>query len=190
MALLDSARRRLDSGSHRAPPGADGSAPHDLPDGAAALRRRRDELVAHVAELHWDLGGLTYEMAIRDHFRLDVLVAKAAELQERDAELGELERVLSLQDNAGAGQCPNCGALRSRGAVYCWQCGHALMERASAGAASTLGGASGGDLATAVGAHGGAPAAAAGARGGDVAAAAGASGAADSTNGGASSSQP
>lgn len=100
-----------------------------VPDGSATLRRRRDELVAHVAELHWDLGGLTYEMAIRDHFRLDVLVSKAAELQERDAELGELERVLSLQENAGAGQCSNCGALRSRGAVYCWQCGTALMER-------------------------------------------------------------
>ncbi len=168
MALLASARRRLDSGSR------DGSAPYDLHDGAAPLRRRRDELVAHVAELHWDLGGLTYEMAIRDHFRLDVLVAKAAELQERDAELGELERVLSLQDNAGAGQCSSCGALRSRGAVYCWQCGHALMEHTSAGAARTLD-ANGRDLA---------------ASGGDVAAAAGASEAAGSTNGGASSSQP
>ncbi len=167
MALLDSARRRLDFGSHRPQPGADGSAPPDLHDGAAPLRRRRDELVAHVAELHWDLGGLTYEMAIRDHFRLDVLVAKAAELQERDAELGELERVLSLQDNAGAGQCPSCGALRSRGAVYCWQCGHALMEHATAAAAGTLGGANGGDLA----------------------APAGASGAAGSTNGGAPSTQ-
>ncbi len=69
-------------------------------------------------------------MAIRDHFRLDVLVRKASELQERDAELGELERVLSLRENAGAGQCPNCAAVRSRGAVYCWQCGHTLMERA------------------------------------------------------------
>jgi hypothetical protein len=109
-----------------------------VPDGSATLRRRRDELVAHVAELHWDLGGLAYEMAIRDHFRLDVLVSKAAELQERDAELGELERVLSMQDSAGAGQCSSCGALRSRGAVYCWQCGTALMERTpSASAASS-----------------------------------------------------
>lgn len=98
-------------------------------DGEAALRRRRDELVARVAELHWDLGGLAYEMAIRDHFRLDVLVTKAAELQERDAELGELERVLSLHEHAGAGQCPGCGAVHSRGAAYCWQCGQALMER-------------------------------------------------------------
>ncbi|HWX44889.1 MAG TPA: zinc ribbon domain-containing protein [Solirubrobacteraceae bacterium] len=105
--------------------------PHAVPDeGSASLRRKREDLVAQVAELHWDLGGLAYEMAIRDHFRLDVLVRKAAELQERDAELGELERVLSLQENAGAGECSSCGALRSRGAAYCWQCGTALMDRA------------------------------------------------------------
>lgn len=62
------------------------------------LHRRRAELVEHVAELHWDLGGLTYEMAIRDHFRLDVLVRRAAILQEREAELAEIDRLL------GAGQ--------------------------------------------------------------------------------------
>jgi hypothetical protein len=60
------------------------------------LRRRRDALAEQVRELHWDLGGLTYEMAIRDHFRLDVLVRRAAILQERDAELAELERRLRL----------------------------------------------------------------------------------------------
>ena len=35
--------------------------------------RRRDELARRFAELQSDLGGLAYEMAIRDHFRLDVL---------------------------------------------------------------------------------------------------------------------
>ena len=60
------------------------------------LRRRRDALAEQVRELHWDLGGLTYEMAVRDHFRLDVLVRRAAILQERDAELAELERRLQL----------------------------------------------------------------------------------------------
>ena len=142
MGLLDSLRRNGHS-----PAAAGASAGRTAPglledDGSASLRRRRDELVAEVAELHWDLGGLTYEMAIRDHFRLDVLVRKASELQHRDAELGELERVLSLQDNAGAGQCANCGAVRSRGAVYCWQCGHGLMEHtpgtAVSGEASTV----------------------------------------------------
>jgi hypothetical protein len=129
MGALDTLRRRRDSGAEPGVSSA-GAPPSVADEGSASLRRKRDDLVAQVAELHWDLGGLAYEMAIRDHFRLDVLVRKAAELQERDAELGELERVLSLQENAGAGECSSCGALRSRGAVYCWQCGTALMDRA------------------------------------------------------------
>jgi hypothetical protein len=99
------------------------------------LRRRRDRLAEQVTELHWDLGGLAYEMAIRDHFRLDVLVRRAAVLQERDAELAELERLLRMEEGAVAGDCPQCSAPHSRGAVFCWQCGAALMERAPSTAA-------------------------------------------------------
>jgi hypothetical protein len=77
------------------------------------LRRRRDELAREVTELHWDLGGLTYEMAIRDHFRLDVLVRRAAKLQDRDAELAEVERLLLAPDrevrDGGHGQAPAFG---------------------------------------------------------------------------------
>lgn len=82
-----------------------------------------------MTELHWDLGGLAYEMAIRDHFRLDVLVRRAAILQERDAELAEVERLLRMEQDGVAGSCPGCGAPHSRGALYCWQCGATLMER-------------------------------------------------------------
>ena len=95
------------------------------------LRRRRDELAEQVTELHWDLGGLVYEMAIRDHFRLDVLVRRAALLQERDAELAEVERLLRMEDLGTAGACADCAAPHSRGALFCWQCGTALMERAA-----------------------------------------------------------
>ena len=98
------------------------------------LRRRRDALAEQVTELHWDLGGLAYEMAIRDHFRLDVLVRRAALLQERDGELAELERLLALQENSIAGGCGNCGAPHSRGAAYCWQCGTTLMASAPSSA--------------------------------------------------------
>ena len=105
-------------------------------DAHSELRRRRDALAEEVAELHWDLGGLAYEMAIRDHFRLDVLVRRAAILQERDAELAELERMLGMEQGAVAGSCPRCGAPHSRGAVYCWQCGAALMERTEKPAAA------------------------------------------------------
>ena len=41
-----------------------------------------------------ELGGLFYEMAIRDHVRMEVLIAKAAALQRLDAELGQVERLL------------------------------------------------------------------------------------------------
>lgn len=98
-------------------------------EGLSELRSRRDALAEQVTELHWDLGGLAYEMAIRDHFRLDVLVRRAAVLQERDAELAELERLLRLEESASAGSCPRCGAPHSRGALFCWQCGATLMER-------------------------------------------------------------
>jgi hypothetical protein len=100
------------------------------PDIHAELLRRRDELAEKVATLHWDLGGLTYEMAIRDHFRLDVLVRKAAELQEADAELGEVERLVAGAQDGVGGQCRACGAPHSRGAAYCWRCGRPLMLQA------------------------------------------------------------
>lgn len=107
--------------------------------GHSELRRRRDALAEQVTKLHWDLGGLAYEMAIRDHFRLDVLVRRAAMLQQRDAELAEIERMLALQESSIAGGCPGCAAPYSRGAVYCWQCGAALMEVAPAGDAAPTG---------------------------------------------------
>lgn len=69
----------------------------------AQLERRREELAAQVAELHWDLGGLAYEMAVRDHFRNDVLMSRAALLQERDAELAEVERKLGHERALGVG---------------------------------------------------------------------------------------
>src|SRR5271166_6665203 len=127
--------------SPQAAPGTSPQAAHGTPTGGpppgsrSELRRRRDALAEQVTELHWDLGGLAYEMAIRDHFRLDVLVRRAAVLQERDAELAEVERLLRMEEDGVAGNCPNCGAPHSRGALYCWQCGATLMERLPSSAA-------------------------------------------------------
>jgi hypothetical protein len=94
------------------------------------LRRRRLELAERVAALTWDLGGLAYEMAIRDHYRLDVLARKASELQEVDAQLGEVQRLLATAEAGIHGQCRSCGAVHSRGAAYCWHCGAPLLEEA------------------------------------------------------------
>jgi hypothetical protein len=111
------------------PPPLSPASPTPEDGGRSELRRKRDALAEQVTELHWDLGGLAYEMAIRDHFRLDVLVRRAAVLQERDAELAEIERLLRLEESASAGSCPHCAAPHSRGALFCWQCGATLMER-------------------------------------------------------------
>ena len=101
------------------------------PSGSMAeLRSHRLELAERVAALTWDLGGLAYEMAIRDHYRLDVLARKAAELQEADAQLGEVQRLLATAEAGVHGQCRSCGAVHSRGAAYCWHCGAPLMREA------------------------------------------------------------
>ena len=118
-----------------APPG-NTQPPAPAGPGRTELEHRRDALAQEVAELHWDLGGLTYEMAIRDHFRLDVLVRRAATLQERDAELAEVERMLRMQEDSVAGNCAACAAPHSRGALFCWQCGTTLMERLPSSAAA------------------------------------------------------
>jgi len=94
----------------------------------AELDRRRDEAAARFAEAHWDLGGLAYEMAVRDHFRLDVLQRKAAEVQELDAELSHLERLTRLEEAGAAGACPNCSTPYGRGAGFCSSCGTKLVE--------------------------------------------------------------
>jgi len=111
-----------------------GRGPGSTPTPVAELQRRRDQLAERVAELTWDLGGLTYEMAIRDHFRLDVLVRRAAVLQEADAELGEVERLLAAGEEGVTGQCRSCGADHSRGATFCWKCGQGLLTSARSSA--------------------------------------------------------
>jgi hypothetical protein len=98
------------------------------------LTRRRDQLVAKVAELQWDLGGLAYEMAVRNHVRVEVLVKRAAALQEADAELNEVERLVRMEESATAGSCSACGAPHSMGATFCWQCGQPLLQQVSSDA--------------------------------------------------------
>lgn len=95
------------------------------------LQRRRDQLVARVAELQWDLGGLVYEMAVRNRIKVEVLVKRAVALQDADAELNEVERIVRMEETGTAGSCASCGAPHSSGATFCWQCGHPLLEQVS-----------------------------------------------------------
>jgi chorismate mutase len=102
-------------------------APIDQP--TIDIKRRRDQLHAKVAELQWDLGGLVYEMAVRDRIRVDLIIKHATELQDADAELQEIERILALEMNATAGVCGNCSAPHSSGAAFCWQCGQPILRQ-------------------------------------------------------------
>lgn len=98
------------------------------------LERRRDQLIARVAELQWDLGGLVYEMAIRNRVQVEVLVKRAVVLQDADAELSEVERIVRMEETGTAGSCSRCKAPHSSGATYCWQCGQPLLEQVSSDA--------------------------------------------------------
>jgi hypothetical protein len=93
------------------------------------LRRRRDELEAKVAELQWDLGGMAYEMAIRNSMRVEVLVRHAAALQDVEAELAEVDRILKHEVAGTAGACSSCGAAHSANASFCWQCGQPVLRQ-------------------------------------------------------------
>lgn len=65
-----------------------------LPD--SELAAERDRLTERFALLQSELGGLFYEMAIRDHLQLDLLVERAAALQRIETELREVEERLAL----------------------------------------------------------------------------------------------
>jgi len=95
------------------------------------LVAQRDRLLEKFTVMQADLGGAFYEMAIRDHVRLDVLTRKAAELQRVDAELLAVERQLELERTDAAGHCPTCNAPFGRADRFCPQCGSALVAVSS-----------------------------------------------------------
>jgi hypothetical protein len=98
------------------------------------LQAQRDRLLEKFTVMQADLGGAFYEMAIRDHVRLDVLTRKAAELQRVDAELLAVERLLELERSDAAGLCPSCGSPYGPAVRFCPQCGHSLTPTTEAAA--------------------------------------------------------
>jgi hypothetical protein len=61
----------------------------------AELVAERERLTERFVLMQSELGGLFYEMAIRDHLELEPLVARAAELQRLEAELRDVEQRLT-----------------------------------------------------------------------------------------------
>jgi len=109
----------------------DSVAPAPGPD--RELLARRELLTERFALLQADLGGVFYEMAIRDHVVMDVLTRKAAELQRVDADLQQVERELRgdpLPAAPPVAHCPACGSPHAADARFCASCGHALAAEA------------------------------------------------------------
>jgi hypothetical protein len=92
------------------------------------LLAERDRLAERFTMMQADLGGVFYEMAIRDHVRMDVLTRKAAELQRVDAALAQVESALRGEEGPSVGACPSCGAPHGAQARFCSSCGHTLAE--------------------------------------------------------------
>jgi len=132
VSALESVLRRptevLKAARKRPPQQPPPPVPHGepTPEESAELRAQRDRLLEKFTIMQADLGGAFYEMAIRDHVRMDVLTRKAAELQRVDAELLALERMLELQRSDAAGLCPSCNSPYGPADRFCPQCGHSL----------------------------------------------------------------
>ena len=136
MSLVDRFRRDSSQTTGQPSPSTNGAAAPALSSAYGEefivdLERRREQLVAKVAELQWDLGGLVYEMTVRNSIDVEVIVKRAVPLQDADAELGEVERILRMEQTGTAGVCNSCGAPHSTGATFCWQCGKPILAQVS-----------------------------------------------------------
>jgi hypothetical protein len=101
--------------------------PGPLPQADAEALARRDRLIERFALLQSELGGLYYEMAIRDCVRDDVLRRRAAELQRIDLELARVERILRGEGAVAEDDCPSCGGVVGRADQFCASCGRPLL---------------------------------------------------------------
>jgi hypothetical protein len=131
MKPLTDILRRSDRGRGTPTPASEPKPPV-MEEENADLVAQRDRLLEKFTIMQADLGGAFYEMAIRDHVRLDVLTRKAAELQRVDAELLAIERVLELERADAAGLCPSCGSPYGHAVRFCAQCGQPLVPEGAA----------------------------------------------------------
>src|SRR2546430_528527 len=70
------------------------------------LSAKRERLIERFAVMQADLGGLLYEMVIRDSVQMDVLKRKVADLQQVDSELGYIEHTIKADESGVAGNRP------------------------------------------------------------------------------------
>ena len=107
----------------QAPPGGTPPAPDN-----AMLVGRREQLARLYAELQSDLGGLVYEMAVRDQFRLDLVARQAAKLQAVDVELTRGRAGARARDERSGVEVSVVRQPRPVNAAYCGRCGAPLAR--------------------------------------------------------------
>lgn len=118
---------------------ADAAADGPIGEQERELLAREERLTERFTLLQAELGGVFYEMAIRDHIRMEVLLGRAAQLQRVDAELLEVRRARHGEPAAAAaGRCPICAAVHPNDARYCGRCGHALIAASNGAVAGPL----------------------------------------------------
>jgi hypothetical protein len=132
LRLSERVRRKASPNGANVNGNGNGRAAPELPAENTELRKQRDRLLEKFTVMQADLGGAFYEMAIRDHVRLDVLTRKAAELQRVDAGLLAVERLLEIERTDAAGHCPTCNSPFGSADRFCPQCGTSLVATEAA----------------------------------------------------------
>ena len=121
-SLIDSIKQRL--------PGRSSPQDGDQATVDAALIAKRDRLVEKFTAHQLDLGGVLYEMAIRDSVVMPVLLERAAAMQVVESDLKAAQAEVDMaQEALAAGRartCTACGATSSDGGKFCSSCGAQL----------------------------------------------------------------
>jgi hypothetical protein len=102
------------------------AAERESSDEHAELNAERERLTERFALMQSELGGLFYEMAIRDHVNMELLIERAAAMQLVEAELAHVEHLKRGGEAVLGGRCGHCATPYARGAAYCAQCGQPL----------------------------------------------------------------
>jgi hypothetical protein len=92
------------------------------------LSAELERLTERFALIQSELGGLFYEMAIRDHLNIELLVERAAAMQFVETELAHVQHLKRGGDTVIGGSCGRCAAPYARGAGYCSRCGEPVAE--------------------------------------------------------------
>lgn len=127
--VTDSMAMRFDAIKQRLP-GRGPAKPGDQATVDSALTAKRDRLVEKFTAHQLDLGGVLYEMAIRDSVVMPVLLERAAAMQAVESDLKAAQAAVDTAQAALAAAsgrtCAACSAVSTDGGKFCSSCGAQL----------------------------------------------------------------